>query len=237
MIKSITEQQRLVLENISFAKRQAMKFYKERRFCGFLLDDYESAAFLGLCDAARKYKPDSEVSFLGYAFLRIYGEMNDFLRSSGLITRKQVRAIANLLGEAKDSDTLRKIPRALNLNLKYYKEIISDAGIRLHFDEREQITDISYFNSSNPEEAADEKLLTQYLRELVGKLPDKERLVIELKYFEDLTFEEMREMFNGATRSWICRIHTRALEKLRYLIIASEAECERAQTQILAEAA
>jgi len=237
MTNAISEQQKLILESLDYARMLARKFHSERKHCGFSLEDYESAAFLGLCDAARRYEISSEVAFSGFSFLRIQGEMNDLLRSSGYITRKQVRAIANLLGETGDSEALRKVLRALTLNLKHFKEVIADSGIKLHFDERDQVSDISYADAYNPEEALSEKLLSQYLRGLIAKLPDRERLVIELKYFENLTFEQMRNQFNGATRSWLCRIHTKAIEQLRILILSSEAQCERAQQQKLAEAA
>ena len=237
MTKAISDQQRLILENLSYARKQAQKFQSERKHCGFALEDYESAAFLGLCDAARRYDASSDVSFKGFAFLRINGEMNDLLRSSGFITRKQVRAIANLLGETAESGALRKVVRALTLNLKHFKEVVSDSGIKLHFDERDQLSDISYSNAFNPEEAVGEKALCQYLRSLIEKLPDRERLVIELKYYENLTFEQMRDQFKGATRSWLCRIHSRAIEQLRSLIIASEIKCDHAQSQNLTEAA
>ena len=237
MTNTITAQQRLVLESLDYARMLARKFHSDRRNCGFDLEDYESAAFLGLCDAARRYDTESEVSFSGFAFLRIQGEMHDLMRSSGYVTRKQVRAIANLLGETGDSMALRKVLRALTLNLKHFQEVILDSGIRLHFDDKQQPSDISYADAVSPEEALGEKLLSQYLRGLVAKLSDKERLIIELKYFEDLTFEEMREQFKGATRSWICRMHGKAIEKLRFLILASEAACDKVQQGPLAEAA
>lgn len=237
MNNQITEQQKLVLESLDYARMLARKFHSDRTGCGFDLEDYESAAFLGLCDAARRYDMESEVSFSGFAFLRIQGEMHDLMRSSGYVTRKQVRAIANLLGETGDSAALRKVLRALTLNLKHFQEVILDSGIRLHFDEKHMPSDISYANAQSPEEALGDRLLSQYLRGLIAKLSDKERLVIELKYFEDLTFEEMREQFKGATRSWICRMHGKAIDKLRILILASDAACQNAQQEKLAEAA
>ena len=237
MKTTITDQQKLILDNLDYARMLARRFHTERKHCGFSLDDYESAAFLGLCDAARRYDSNSEVSFSGFSFLRIQGEMNDLLRSSGFVTRKQVRAIGHLLGETGDSDALRKVLRALTLNLKYFQEVIFDSGIKLHFDERDQVTDISYANSFTPEETLSEKLLSQYLRGLICKLPDKERLVIELKYFEELTFEQMRAQFNGATRSWLCRIHAKAIDHLRLLILASETSCQKLEQDELQKAA
>jgi RNA polymerase sigma factor for flagellar operon FliA len=224
MTKLVNKQQQLIIESLDYARNLSRRFHAERKGCGFGLDDFESAAFLGLCDAARRYNPDSEVSFNGFAFLRIQGEMNDLLRSSGFVTRKQVSAIANLLGEAAEPQALKRIVRSLNLNLKHFQEIILDHGIRLHFDEYDLVTDISYSDALNPEQQVEEKILSRFLREMIQKLSDKERLVIELKYFEDLTFEEMREQFNGATRSWLCRIHTKALESLRANIIAAEVQ-------------
>lgn len=237
MTNPITDQQKLILESLDYARMLARKFHTDRRNCGFDLEDYESAAFLGLCDAARRYDKESEVAFSGFAFLRIQGEMHDLMRSSGYVTRKQVRAIANLLGETGDSKALRKVLRALTLNLKHFQEVILESGIRLHFDDKHQPSDISYADAISPEEALGEKLLSQYLRGLVAKLSDKERLIIELKYFEDLTFEEMREQFKGATRSWICRMHGKAIQKLRVLILASEVACDKTQWEQLAKAA
>ena len=227
MLLSIKEQQEVVLETLDFARTLARKFHLSRAKCGFDLDEFESAAFLGLCDSARRYDKDSEVTFKGFAFLRIQGEMHDLLRSGGLTTRKQVRALANLFGEKARPENLKRLFRNLRVDLKFFGDIVSEAGIRLHFNNKNQVSDISYVDAQNPEELLSDKNITQFLRKLVARLPDKERLVIELRYFEDLTFEEMRDQFRGATRSWLCRIHGRALDHLRDLLVQSENECNK----------
>jgi RNA polymerase sigma factor for flagellar operon FliA len=80
------------------------------------------------------------------------------------------------------------------------------------------MTDISYLNDHTPEERFHFDQARRSLHALIEKLPDKEKRIIQLYYFEDLSFDEMRSHFDRATRSWLCRLHRRALDRLKRLI-------------------
>jgi RNA polymerase sigma factor (sigma-70 family) len=214
----IAYQQELVLEALSYAKVLAKKFYHKRKECGFSLEEFESAAFFGLCDSAQRYDPRSSVSFRGFAYLRIQGEMNDLLRTNGLITRRQARALSGIIGGESGREAIGRLLASLNIELHRFKDLIEESGIRLYFNTKNQFVDISYATEFSVEDRLLNQLLCAHLKDLMLLLPEKERKVIHLKYFEDLTFEEMGAYFDGATRSWLCRIHARGIAKLRALI-------------------
>jgi len=69
---------KLITENIVFADSQAALFKKKLPFVNY--DEFQSAAYLGLVEAANSFDPDRNVSFRSFAYARIVGAMKDYLR-------------------------------------------------------------------------------------------------------------------------------------------------------------
>lgn len=81
----------LVVEQMIFAKKLASDFYRRRAYLGIEREDYEGAALLGLCDAARRYDPSRGMGFKTFVYLRIRGAMFDLLRRGGLVPRAEYK--------------------------------------------------------------------------------------------------------------------------------------------------
>jgi RNA polymerase sigma factor (sigma-70 family) len=73
-----TDRDILILQNLQYAKNVARQQYGRNRIASY--DEMESAAFMGLVEAAGKYIPEENDSFQGYAYPRIAGAIGDFLR-------------------------------------------------------------------------------------------------------------------------------------------------------------
>jgi RNA polymerase sigma factor for flagellar operon FliA len=71
----------------------------------------------------------------------------------------------------------------------------------------------------NPEDNLEKKRRSERIRELVATLPEKERIIIEQHYFHDRKFIEVAEQFAGLSKSWVSRLHDKAIDMLRQKIV------------------
>jgi len=192
-------------------------------------EDLVSYGIFGLIDAIDKFDSMKEVKFETYASLRIRGAILDQIRKMDWIPRtirqkqkkidavmRQVEAqkgrpatdeeIAKALGisESEYMDWLSqmKITGVISLNeyLEQGSEIPSEREASRHFD--------------SPEKVVEEGELAQMLRDSLSVLTERERRVIELYYYEDLTLKEISHVL-GVTESRISQLHTRALQKMK----------------------
>ncbi len=233
------EQTTLITSHIKFAKKQAAEFYHKRRGQGFELDDFEGAALLGLCDAARRFDASKGNYFKTFAYFRIKGAMYDLLRyGSGIQRRHFNRLVENQQsensqnppangtqhkkGEADYAHALssENLPYAFARSaheLAGLVNILDQVDIKIHVIGEGQI-ELSYSDLPNPEDAAIVKNSKQYLASLIEQLPEKDREIIRLRYFDNLTFEEIGETMGGLSKSWVSRLHATALGRLRELL-------------------
>jgi RNA polymerase sigma factor (sigma-70 family) len=69
--------------------------------------------------------------------------------------------------------------------------------------------------NKSPEEIVYTRRLTGVLSQLLGKLPSDEKNVVYLHYYEDKTFSEIGGLMGGRSKTWVARLHSRAMESLR----------------------
>lgn len=192
-------------------------------------EDLVSYGIFGLIDAIDKFDSMKEVKFETYASLRIRGSILDQIRKMDWIPRtirqKQKRIdavmrtveaekgrpasdeeIAAGLGitdeEYTDWQSQMKITGVVSLNeyLEQGSEIPSDTNASRHFD--------------SPEKVMEQGELAQMLRESLTLLTEKERRVIELYYYEELTLKEISHVLE-VTESRVSQLHTKALQKMK----------------------
>lgn len=162
------------------------------------LDDLVALGLDGLIQAAERYRTDLGRSFASYSFWRIRGAILDGLRETGWYVR---------------DDVVRVDPMVV---LKPIDPIHASAeeGCARSDDAAHMIDE-----APRPDEAVDRKQIESKVREALTALPDDQRAVVEAYYFENRTFEEI-----GATlalsKSWVCRLHARAVRKLKVLVAA-----------------
>lgn len=238
--KSDLPAKKLILENIPFAKRMAAHFHRKRTNLGFDLEDIEGAAMLGLCDAASRFEPDRGMMFRTFAYFRIKGAMFDLLREGGIQRRQFNRMVKNQ--EAFDNarsqdateskkeperDCAERIPYAFARTLQELADLmrtIDAIGIQIYISQSGE-AELSYADAIGPEDATVVRSVRRYLRRLIRRLPERQQAILEKRYFEEQTFDQISEQLGGISKSWISRMHTAALDSLKVMLEEDQKLC------------
>ena len=200
------------------------------------LDDLISSGIIGLIDAIHKFDPGKNISFKTYAEFRVKGAILDELRSLDWIPRSVrkkshilERAYAELernLGRPAEPE---EISRALGLELEEYYRLLDETKsvslVELEGMWRPTRHNPDFFDTEISEvlqdDTARDPFLALHFSELqdvmvraIDALPDKEKLLVSLYYYEELTMKEIGEIM-GYTESRISQLHTQAMLRLR----------------------
>ena len=194
-------------------------------------DDVTSAAMMGLIDAANRFDPARGVLFKTFAEHRIRGAIFDEVRKMDWFSRslrdKQSRVsqainqLEHRLGRAPEED---EIAEEMEISLEEYRETLSQIGhlgcVSLHEtldeseDGRDFLESLEDTEGKNPEEHLVEHELTRELAAHLEKLTEKERLVIALYYYEELSQKEIAEVLE-VSEGRVSQLHSQALLKLK----------------------
>jgi RNA polymerase sigma factor for flagellar operon FliA len=195
-------------------------------------DDLISYGRLGLLDALAKFDHTRGLQFETYAMWRIRGAMIDGLRENDWIPRtvrdkakKIEEAYARLEQQMLRTPTEQEICEYLGMTEKELQQVYYDTSLAAMVsideavgDEDEQKTARhSYIVDEltpRPERVAETSSLKEVLINTIDKLPEKERLVVSLFYFEELTLSEIAEVMN-LSPSRISQLHSKAIFRLR----------------------
>jgi RNA polymerase sigma factor for flagellar operon FliA len=192
-------------------------------------DDLVSYGIFGLIDAIDKFDPTKEVKFETYASLRIRGAILDQIRKMDWIPRtirQRQRQIDNAIKqlEAKNGKVPTDDEISIYLGISedeysdWQSQVKADSVISLN-EYVEQGYDVSSEKSSSanfdmPEKVVEKAELKKVLGEALELLTDKEKKVILLYYYEDLTLKEISSVLE-VTESRVSQLHTRALQKMK----------------------
>lgn len=197
------------------------------------VNDLISAGVIGLMDAVEKYDPSRETQFKTYAEFRIKGAILDELRSRDWVPRS-VRRKANLLADtyARLEQELgrpaedEEIAQALMVNLEEFREMLHQvSGISLiSLDELLASPDgedghprwesLSGISEDDPSWKVNLQEVKRFLARAIDALTPKERMVISLYYYEELTMKEIGEVLQ-VTESRVSQLHAKAILRLR----------------------
>jgi RNA polymerase sigma factor for flagellar operon FliA len=194
------------------------------------LDDLISAGVVGLIDAFGKFDHTKQVLFKSYAQFRIRGAILDSLRSldwsprelrrKGRAVEEAIRAVTQTLGRAPGE---QEIAAEMKLKLSDYQTLLGDLkGLEigsLHMERTEDSgnEEIAYIPGSPEEDPlfiCMKGEMKQLLADAIDELPEKERLVLTLYYFEELTMKEIGITL-GVVESRVSQIHSSAVVRLR----------------------
>ena len=198
------------------------------------LDDLQSTGVIGLMDAIEKYDPDKNCKFKTYAEFRIKGAILDQLRSLDWVprsVRQKGRRLEKAYGEVEQrlgrSANEDEVADSLGLELDKFHSLINQVrGISLvNLEEIRGTTSdgdrsgtfadvIEDVHAENPFASLKLMETKHVISDTIGSLPEKERLVISLYYYEDLNMKEIGGIL-GITESRVCQIHTKAVMRLR----------------------
>ncbi len=192
-------------------------------------DDLIGFGVFGLIDAIDKFDISKGVKFETYASLRIRGAIIDSIRELDWVPRslrqknkeleKAYRELENTLGR---SATDSEIAQKLGISLKEFNKLINEVNVASmvsleDFLEQNYEIDTDVQNGTNPnspEREAELNELKDILGDSIDKLPEKERTVLTLYYYEDLTLKEISAIMK-VSESRISQLHTKAIMRLR----------------------
>jgi len=192
-------------------------------------EELYSAGLSGLLNAVRNYNPQAGTAFETYARLRIRGAVLDELRRMDWVPRsvhskaRKVQAVMNQIEQKKGRPaTESEMATALKLSAKDYRQwleeirpatfVCLDAAFNnSDFDDGfSQYEGLADPRQENPVDGTFRREVSQFIAERLKALPDMQRKVLALYYFEDMRLREIAEAF-GLTESRICQIHAQAI--------------------------
>ncbi|MBI2339090.1 MAG: sigma-70 family RNA polymerase sigma factor [Deltaproteobacteria bacterium] len=182
-------------------------------------DDILCNARLGLLEAARRFDARFNVDFKTFAFYRIKGAIYDGLRKTGWMPRSLYAKIKfdQAAAEYMMSATEKIIDRADRVRSEIdtiYETVNSLASMYvMSLDSMEEFEVEDKAAKRDIEHKAEFQKIKEKMRDAIETLPDKERKLVKMYYFQNKTLEEIGEKMS-LSKSWTSRLHARSLELL-----------------------
>jgi len=196
-------------------------------------EDLVGFGIFGLIDAIEKFDPNKNVKFKTYAVTRIRGSIYDELRSIDWVPRsirqkaKEIeQAIQKIENKTGKIATDQEIADELNIDIREFYSImtkisctsllsLSDTYLPGEDSDKLSIMDtIESPSKLNPEVTVERDAVKDLIVKAINELPDKEKKVLVLYYYEDLTLKEIGEVLD-VTESRVSQLHTKAIIRLK----------------------
>jgi len=206
--------------------------------CFMTKEDMISAAMVGLVDAANKFDPTKGVKFKTFAEYRVRGAVFDEMRKLDWFSRsmrdKQNQLTQTMLrlerkfGRSPEEDEMAD---ELALTMDEYHDLLGQVShlgcVSLHetLDHTEEgrsfLDSLEDIGGPAPADIIEKEEMTRILADILEELSEKERLVIALYYYEELTQKEIAEVLS-VSEGRVSQLHSQALLKLRVKLLNSE---------------
>ncbi|MDO8681990.1 MAG: FliA/WhiG family RNA polymerase sigma factor [Armatimonadota bacterium] len=195
-------------------------------------DDLVSAGVIGLIKAIDQFDTERQVKFETYAIALIRGAILEMLREEDWVPRsirERVKALERAyveleseLGRPAEDD---EVAKALELSLEDFHKLLSDTGrasllslddvvLTSEGNERIHLVDVVYDESADTVAEVEINEMKNALSVGIDRLPERERLVIAVYYYEGLTFKEIGRILQ-VSESRVYQLHTQAVLRLR----------------------
>jgi RNA polymerase sigma factor for flagellar operon FliA len=200
------------------------------------MEDLISAGIVGLMDAMQKFDPNKKVQFRTYAQFRVRGAMLDSLRAldwgprdlrrKARAVEEAIRSLSTTLGKA---PTESEVAKELGLDLQAYQQLLSElSGLELGSLNETPTDDagveVLALLPAGPEDdpflQCQSSEMRRLLAEAIAALPERERMVLTLYYYEELTMREVGATL-GVVESRVSQLHSSAMARLRAALGAS----------------
>ena len=212
-----------IASRISVGKNNVMEY-----------EDLVSYGIIGLMDAISKFDESKGIKFSSYASIRIKGAIIDELRKSRPISKgamdklnKYNSAVEKLQSILCREPTNEEIAKELDLSLLEVGEIenyinyISVISLEdIIFSDDDDMTIMGIIedkNSPSPEESFVNSEKLEILTKAIENLQEKDRLILNLYYYEGLTLKEIGSILN-VSESRVCQLHSRSIRNLREMM-------------------
>lgn len=225
------ERDRLLMEQLPQVRYIAKRIH-DRLPKHVLLEDLINAGVLGLIEAVHKFDPTKNVELKSYAKYRIQGAILDSLREldwSPRPLRKKARQVEEaqqkIRGRTGRAATEGEVAEELGMKLADLQHLLGDLrGLDLGSLQVETTTEdgrereITHYLPNAPDEdpffLCLRSEMKQMLSQAIGELPERERQLLALYYFEELTMKEVGAVL-GVGEARVSQIHSAALTFLR----------------------
>lgn len=194
-------------------------------------EDLINVGIIGLMSALEKYDARRNVQFETYAHFRIRGAVLDELRLRDWVPRSTRNkdshledAFAHLQGQLGRAPQEAEIAEQLGLSLDEYFSLLNEVKRVAIISQEDLPPDylekygsdevMGVIESGNPLQHITNQELVKGLKEAIDGLPEKEKIVLSLYYYEELTMKEIGKVLS-LTESRVCQIHSQATLRLR----------------------
>lgn len=196
------------------------------------LDDLISSGVIGLMDAIEKYDPTRDNKFKTYAEFRIRGSILDELRAQDWVPRsvrdkaKMLdRTIIELEADLGRSPTDEEAAEKLGMNMEEFYDLVNqvrpvsvlsidDTTTFSNVDKKSILNLLEGCKLNNPFNQLNIKSVKDVVTQAIEDLPERQRLVLSLYYYEDLNLKEIGKILR-VTESRVSQLHAQAITRLR----------------------
>jgi RNA polymerase sigma factor FliA len=195
--------------------------------------DLVSYGLLGLMGAIERYDPTREIKFETYAIARIKGQIIDELRAMDWVprsVRSRARDIERAIGELEArlgrAPTDEEIAGKLGISVDELEESLGEIGrssiaaldelwtVSGEGDQVALIDTVEDDSAPDPQSSLSVTEQKEALADAIARLPEREKLVVTLYYYEELTLREIGEVLS-VTESRVSQLHTKAILRLK----------------------
>ncbi len=205
----------LVIDYMPAVKAMAYRL-KERLPGSVDFNDLVSVGYEELVKLSHRYDPKKNDNFWGYAQKRIYGAMLDFLRSLDTLTRGNRQLVKRIDQTIQDYMTKNDyepsdeyLSEVLNTDIKKIKKARAADEIYSVMPIEDQL---NFYDDISKK--IEEEELIDVIKKVLNTLNEKERLIIQLYYFEELSLKEIADILD-VSESRISQIHKKTIKKIR----------------------
>lgn len=229
-VREVDGKEQVIQEYIPLVKYIASRvMFGKNKYMEY--EDLVSYGMIGLMDALNKFDNTKGMKFSSYASIRIKGAMIDELRKNRPLSKGAMdklnrynKAIDDLQGQLLREPTDNEIAKYLNISLNEITEIenyinyISMVSLEnVIFSDDEDINFMGIIedkNSPSPDMYLQDKEQLEILAQAIELLKEKDRIILNLYYYEGLTLKEIGNIL-GVSESRVCQLHSRAIRNLR----------------------
>jgi RNA polymerase sigma factor for flagellar operon FliA len=222
---SANDRQKLVDANVPFVRSIAARI-REQLPREIEFDDLYNYGMQGLLEAAERYDRRHGVTFQTFAYYRVRGAMFDGLRAMGWLPRQEYqrlrleeRASAYLSNLAeREAGAAGELTPVVNLEdeMRHIAEALG--GVAAIFvttmEGQKEAGDTASGTTPAPQLELERVERDVAVEEALAALPERERRLLQLYYFEDRSLEEVGRIM-GLSKSWSSRLHARAIELIK----------------------
>lgn len=190
------------------------------------VEDLVNIGMLGLIDAVDRFEPGRAQSFSAYARIRVQGAIVDEMRKNDWVPRsvrdragRLERARQELKLQLNQEPTAEQLAERLGITTERLEELYRTADIRVLVsmeDGGEDEGTIGEILTSEEDVDASmtDRLFDEKIRDVIDTLPERERAIVEMYYYRELTFKEIATVL-GVTESRISQLHSRLKRRLK----------------------